>query len=55
MLYSAGQQPLLRKVSKDMRYNNGGTIRALIDDMSLQVQPITLIPAIEILIEEGKS
>jgi hypothetical protein len=55
MLYSAGQQPLLRQVSEDMRNNNGGTIRALIDDMSLQGQPSTLIPAIAFLIEEGKS
>jgi hypothetical protein len=42
MLYSAGQQPLLRKVCKDMRNSNGGTIRALIDDMSLQGHPNVL-------------
>jgi len=55
MLYSAGQQPLLRKVCKDMRNSNGGTIRALIDDMSLQGHSNVLIPAIQFLIEEGKS
>ena len=45
-----GQQ-LLRKVSKDLRNNNGGTIRALIDDMSLQGLPSTLIRAIEFLLK----
>jgi hypothetical protein len=54
MLYSAGQQPLLRKISKDMKDQNGGIVRAFIDDISLQGHPRTLIPAIEYLIEEGK-
>jgi len=38
-----------------MRNSNGGAIRALIDDMSLQGHSNVLIPAIQFLIEEGKS
>jgi len=43
MLYSAGQQPLLRKISKDMKDQNGGIVRAFIDDISLQGTVIVLV------------
>jgi hypothetical protein len=55
MLYSAGQQGLLRSLQYQLEQVNGGKVRALIDDISIQGQSQALCARISFLIIEARN